>query len=491
MSSFNTSVTQSGDNTLAGGATEATQLQVLAELQKQAEFSETVWVDATGTFFIRRVVYSENLETYTVTYTLADGSAYSPTAPIEPASAGTDREIVQTSYTVLVSGTGYSIGDIVQQINIFNVQSDTLGTTIWYNQTTDAVISPAPTITDLKPEGSIQAIAAATGTTAEAAYTSGSGTIVSILKGIFGKFGTLGQKNMAGSAPVVIASDQSAIATTVPDNLVVTGSVTSATSVIASTETTNYNSVAVQVTSAGTSCTITYEVSNDNTIFYSVAGYTPLNLGDAAAVTTSTTVIMLVFPISSRYFRARVSTYGSGTVAATAVFRKNTVPTKSNFVGALGSGTSTGALRNVTATNDTMIGALTETAPATDTASSGLNGRLQRIAQRLGRTIPPAATQSTVNFYVAAAVTVDQNSAATGTTPATGGNYITVCNNSGVICDITTGGTSSGADGTTILTIAPGEQFSSPINIAASVVIRVKPRVSGLTSTDIVAVRIT
>lgn len=34
-------------------------------------------------------------------------------------------------------------------------------------------------------------------------------------------------------------------------------------------------------------------------------------------------------------------------------------------------------------TQTTGIGALTETAPATDTASSGLNGRLQRIAQRL------------------------------------------------------------------------------------------------------------
>jgi hypothetical protein len=32
---------------------------------------------------------------------------------------------------------------------------------------------------------------------------------------------------------------------------------------------------------------------------------------------------------------------------------------------------------------DTKVGSLTETAPATDTASSGLNGRLQRIAQRL------------------------------------------------------------------------------------------------------------
>lgn len=32
---------------------------------------------------------------------------------------------------------------------------------------------------------------------------------------------------------------------------------------------------------------------------------------------------------------------------------------------------------------DTKTGALTETAPASDTASSGLNGRLQRIAQRI------------------------------------------------------------------------------------------------------------
>lgn len=36
-----------------------------------------------------------------------------------------------------------------------------------------------------------------------------------------------------------------------------------------------------------------------------------------------------------------------------------------------------------TTANDAQIGALTETAPGTDTASSGLNGRLQRIAQRI------------------------------------------------------------------------------------------------------------
>ena len=46
--------------------------------------------------------------------------------------------------------------------------------------------------------------------------------------------------------------------------------------------------------------------------------------------------------------------------------------------------TATNPLPVTSAAADTAaIGALTETAPATDTASSGLNGRLQRIAQRL------------------------------------------------------------------------------------------------------------
>lgn len=39
-----------------------------------------------------------------------------------------------------------------------------------------------------------------------------------------------------------------------------------------------------------------------------------------------------------------------------------------------------------------QIGTLTETAPATDTASSGLNGRLQRVAQNLTALINPGLT---------------------------------------------------------------------------------------------------
>jgi len=51
----------------------------------------------------------------------------------------------------------------------------------------------------------------------------------------------------------------------------------------------------------------------------------------------------------------------------------------------------------------TLIGAVNETAPASDTASSGLNGRLQRIAQRITSLIAliPTALTGSGNFKVA------------------------------------------------------------------------------------------
>src|ERR1019366_2945537 len=55
--------------------------------------------------------------------------------------------------------------------------------------------------------------------------------------------------------------------------------------------------------------------------------------------------------------------------------------------------TSALALDATIGTTNTQVGGLTETAPATDTASSGLNGRLQRIAQRITSLI--AATLAT------------------------------------------------------------------------------------------------
>ena len=90
----------------------------------------------------------------------------------------------------------------------------------------------------------------------------------------------------------------------------------------------------------------------------------------------------------------------------------------------IGGGAIANAARVTVGTDDTMVGAVNETAPATDTASSGLNGRLQRIAQRITSMIaliPAALGQGTMaqSFRVVVAsdqtpVSVTQGAAATG-----------------------------------------------------------------------------
>jgi hypothetical protein len=94
--------------------------------------------------------------------------------------------------------------------------------------------------------------------------------------------------------------------------------------------------------------------------------------------------------------------------------------------GAGGGGGGDASAANQTTLN-TYTGALTETAPGTDTASSGLNGRLQRIAQRLTSLIalhPASLGQKakTASFAVTLASDEDLlalNGAVNETAPAT------------------------------------------------------------------------
>lgn len=78
------------------------------------------------------------------------------------------------------------------------------------------------------------------------------------------------------------------------------------------------------------------------------------------------------------------------------------------------------------ATLDARTGSLTETVPATDTASSGLNGRLQRIAQRitslmalLPASLGPQAGTSSLSVVEATPTTVTIVSLQTNATGAT------------------------------------------------------------------------
>lgn len=73
---------------------------------------------------------------------------------------------------------------------------------------------------------------------------------------------------------------------------------------------------------------------------------------------------------------------------------------------------------------DTKVGSLTETAPATDTASSGLNGRLQRIAQNITSLIAklPAALTTLGNFKVSIQEQIIRTYTKTSGTTATSGD---------------------------------------------------------------------
>ena len=109
-----------------------------------------------------------------------------------------------------------------------------------------------------------------------------------------------------------------------PDGLAVSGTATSA-AVLFTTSMLNYESITVQVTSAGTSCVVVYEQSEDQTIWYTVSGISVTNAGASAPSSGTASAAMYTFPRKGTYFRARVATYGSGTVALTGALSKTPV----------------------------------------------------------------------------------------------------------------------------------------------------------------------
>jgi hypothetical protein len=117
--------------------------------------------------------------------------------------------------------------------------------------------------------------------------------------------------------------------TTEQDSEVFTASASSA-SVLFTADMTNWRSVLLQVTSAGTSCTISYECSNDQSVWTLVLGsltnYGSASTLGAVVANSSTTATQLQFPKRAKYFRARVSVYGSGTVSVAYALSLEDVP---------------------------------------------------------------------------------------------------------------------------------------------------------------------
>jgi len=154
------------------------------------------------------------------------------------------------------------------------------------------------------------------------------------------------------------------------DGLSVSGTATSA-AVLFTTSMLNYESITVQVTSAGTSCTITYETSDDNTNWVNSAGLNAASIGTSAISPVTSTAVITQFPRKALYFRARVSTYGSGTVSVVGTLSKSPVAQLGTVVLA-GVSTVGGALSEGTAatTSPVLVGLEARTSSKTSVANA-------------------------------------------------------------------------------------------------------------------------
>lgn len=99
------------------------------------------------------------------------------------------------------------------------------------------------------------------------------------------------------------------------DTLPVAATAVTAVGVLASFDTTGYQSIAIQLhgTFVGT---VVYESSNDGTTWFLHTGYTPANTGNALSGSSDTTPQLKLFSVSGRLFRVRASVYTSGTINA-------------------------------------------------------------------------------------------------------------------------------------------------------------------------------
>lgn len=220
-----------------------------------------------------------------------------------------------------------------------------------------------------------------------------------------------GQGTMAASSPVVIASNQTSIpvVATLASSMATIG-VLAANSGVDIGDVTVNNSTganAVNIQDGGNSITV------DGSITVTQATGTNLHVVvDSGTITTVGTV-------TSVTAIANALPAGNNNIGDVDVVTLPSIPTGVNSIGQVTANAGTNlntsllALESTQSAQSILIGAVTETAPASDTASSGLNGRLQRIAQRLTSLIallPTSLGQKTMANSFAVTMASDQSS---------------------------------------------------------------------------------
>jgi hypothetical protein len=124
---------------------------------------------------------------------------------------------------------------------------------------------------------------------------------------------------------------------------------------------------------------------------------------------------------------------GTNNIGDVDVLSLPALPTGTNSIGQVTANAGTNlntsalALETTQSAGNVLIGAVTETAPASDTASSGLNGRLQRVAQRITSLITALGSPFQAGGSIGnTAFGVNNASGASAVNIQDGGNSITV-----------------------------------------------------------------
>lgn len=136
------------------------------------------------------------------------------------------------------------------------------------------------------------------------------------------------------------------------------GTAASAVDIIESTEVAGYAALSVQLTGISSS-TVQVQFSNDNSNWLPSPCFVPGNYGTSSGIAINlTTNNLFVVPVQGRYMRVRCTSYGSGTIAATAYLSASAPITTIASVNAAQSGTWN--ISNVSGTVSLPTGASTE-----------------------------------------------------------------------------------------------------------------------------------
>ena len=170
-------------------------------------------------------------------------------------------------------------------------------------------------------------------------------------------------------------------------------------------------SVGIHITGTFSGTISFFAKAIDNGLQTNLVAVSVYDSSTGTGATTETAPGYFIFPCAGfSVLYVQLTAVSSGSVNVVATVSDSHYQVASSGGGGGGGGDASAANQQ---TQITQLGSLTETAPTSDTASSGLNGRLQRIAQRLTSLLslfPSSLGQKTSANSLAVTLASDQTS---------------------------------------------------------------------------------